>query len=268
MSPASDDDVVGCGQTVARNRYVKDGAEYWAGHLSRGVYDGDYNYECWEEYICGLLSKVSLTRSNLDSSRLLCVKVLRYANVEGSSYTFNNKVYSVGDVGQCYSRLQVGQVVEYMTHSESSWFTTFSTVESASPFAFGIPLNGWLFPDPTSSAESTTATATTTNTAESIASASSSGTDVSSAPTSSGLSTGAKAGIGIGVALGALAVLAVVGLLLFRRRRRRRESPPAYGGGDDKNTPVGPSEMDGSTPKSNVAVAELPEGPRRPVELP
>lgn len=190
---------------------------------------------------------------------------MQYANVKHSSYTFNS-VLSVGDVGQCYSKLKVGQVLEYMTRSDSSWFTTFSTVETASPYAFAIPLNGWLFPVPTTTSEATTATTTATTTTEPTTSAT--GTNVQSSAPESGLSTGAKAGIGIGVALGVIAVLAVVGILLFRRRIRKRDLPPEHEGGENKNAHVGPAEVDGSAPKRFVAVAELPEGPTQPVELP
>lgn len=183
-----------------------------------------------------------------------------------SSYSFQS-VYAVGDTGQCVSRLRVGKPVVYMTrNSLSSWVETTSTVEATSSWVIGIQLNGWLFPDSTATPSSTFATQTATTTADPTSSAA--GSDTPSSAADSGLSTGAKAGIGIGVGLGAVAILAVVGALMFRRRKRKMESPPEYGAVENKDAPVAPSEMYASVPKNRTAVAELPEGGSRPVELP
>ncbi|CAM1509530.1 Fc.00g032690.m01.CDS01 [Cosmosporella sp. VM-42] len=178
-----------------------------------------------------------------------------------SSYDFIH-IFSVGNTGQCTSKVKVGQVVKYATrNSASKWLTSTSTVNKES-VAFGIQMNGWLFPAESTSSTQTSASNTSSSTSE---------------PDSSGLSTGAKAGIGIGIGLGVIVIAAVVGALLFRRQSRKRKMDneggtqesaygdvplsEAYG-----SSPIS-SEVYGSSPKSNANVAELPEA-NKPVEMP
>ena len=188
------------------------------------------------------------------------------ANMLHSQYKFNG-TFNVGETGQCASELEVGQVVEYVTRDKSSkWVTTTSTVDEAS-HAYGIQMNGWLFPEePTSSISSKETLASSTSTP-------------GPEPENSGLSTGAKAGIGVGVGLGAIILVAVFALLLRRRQSRKKNTTSQDVAVDDKGayTDVPPSEMyasssisselRGSSPQDHTNAIELSvQG--KPVELP
>lgn len=181
----------------------------------------------------------------------------QWTDFDNSSYSFVS-VYGVGNTGQCVSELELDQVVKYATrNSQSSWYTATSTVDKVS-MAFAIQVNGWLFPE--ASTSSPTSLSGTTSTALT------SDTSTPSPESASGLSTGAKAGIGIGVALGVMLLAAIIGALLVRRRKQKRAS--GQGGIGDEDTQVSPSEVYGSTPKDKVTFSELPGEGNRPVELP
>ncbi|KAH7166525.1 hypothetical protein EDB81DRAFT_782397 [Dactylonectria macrodidyma] len=189
-----------------------------------------------------------------------------------SSYSFRFAA-SAGDTNQCASDLEEGQVISYVTSDADSetWLPVTETLTEAS-VVWGIQVNGWLFPEETTSVSSETtsassgSTAATTDATSSQTSAAATQTSDTEADSSSGLSTGAKAGIGAGVGVVALGLIAVAAFLLLRRRRTRANSshdkPPETAYSEP------PSEVYGSQKfPDHTRSAELGEG-RRLVELP
>ncbi|KAH7140021.1 hypothetical protein B0J13DRAFT_558795 [Dactylonectria estremocensis] len=189
-----------------------------------------------------------------------------------SSYSFRF-VASAGDTNQCASDLEEGQVIEFVTSNidSSTWLPVTSTLTEAS-VVWGIQVNGWLFPEASTSVSSDSTTASSDTTSASLdstslqTSAAATQTSDTEASGDSGLSTGAKAGIGAGVGIVALGAIAVAAFLLLRRRRTRGNSGQDKAPGTGYSQP--PSEVYGSQKFPDYTrSAELPEA-RRPVELP
>lgn len=155
-----------------------------------------------------------------------------------------------GDTGECASELTPGQVVEFATFvtgtgsasGESSYATSTSTVSSSST-AWGIPVNGWIFPDSvareTGSRVGEQSQTQTTSSSTSTAAASSD---------TPGLSNTAKIGIAAGVPVVVIAIAAVALAIFFYKRANAKKQELAVAqaisgmGGNTPNDTYWPSQ--------------------------
>lgn len=136
-----------------------------------------------------------------------------------SDYTWASTLLSQGDPRQCSSILPPGTVTFVQPASatnEIEQAVTTSSVLSTSATVWGVQINGYVFPEPT-----TVSPTTFSNAAMSSASLSTG----AGSPKTSGLSQGAQIGIGVGFALGLVGMGSLIATwLLFRRNHRRKTS--------------------------------------------
>jgi hypothetical protein len=202
-----------------------------------------------------------------------------YLILHHSGYTFVD-FYPAGVTDQCVSALSAGQVVRFATYVSSAWKTTTSTVPAAS-FIHGIQVNGWIFPETTTGAPSSSSTGSNNPAAQTS-------TGAGGASGDGGLTPEAKIGLGVGLSLGVVAIAAALLGFFFYRRRANKNGPPAaapfamesgsygqfhYGpyGAEYKGSPPPPSEMASiSQPVEIVGQYPPHEMPvvHRPAEMP
>lgn len=185
------------------------------------------------------------------------------------------------------SNLSPGQVVQFATYDPNvttspTWFLSTSTL-STSSIAYGIQVNGWLFPGSDTSGVTGQPTQTggtsgsggfnfPTSSLASTTTASGSG---GSSGSSSGLSTGAIVGIGVGVPLAVIAAAAMAVAIFFYRRANRADKRVSalamgqqQGGGGPGDKPPHTAGVQGM-PVYYQPTWELPaqEQPTQPHEL-